>query len=89
MGMAASGGMCLTSINISPGGMNSPFHQRYLMSVLPDAEVIVFGHTHVPVCESRGNQLFFNPGSLSGSQGFEPVYGILEINSVRGGQRQT
>jgi uncharacterized protein len=63
-------------------GYELTFHQRYLMSVLPDAEVIIFGHTHVPVCESRGNQLFFNPGSLSGSQRFEPVYGILEINSV-------
>ena len=64
-------------------GYEFPFHQRYLVRVLPDAEVIVFGHTHMPACEKQGNQLFFNPGSLIGSQGFDPIYGILEINSQK------
>jgi uncharacterized protein len=62
-------------------GYEFSFHQRYLLSALPDAEVIVFGHTHEPVCKRHGNCLFFNPGSLIGSQGYAPIYGILEINS--------
>lgn len=63
-------------------GYRFAFHQRYLMKTLPDAEVIVFGHTHVPELVRHGKHLFFNPGSLTGSQGFDPVYGILEINPV-------
>ena len=64
-------------------GYTFAFHQRYLMKTLPDADVIVFGHTHVPELVRHGSQLFFNPGSLTGSQGFAPVYGVLEINSKR------
>ncbi len=64
-------------------GYTFAFHQRYLMKVLPDADVIVFGHTHVPELVRHGSQLFFNPGSLTGSQGYDPVYGILEINLKR------
>lgn len=62
-------------------GYTFSFHERYLMRVVPGADVIVFGHTHVPECVRHGSQLFFNPGSLTGSQGFDPVYGLLEINS--------
>jgi uncharacterized protein len=73
----------LDKIQYITRGYEFSFHQRYLERVLPDAEVIVFGHTHEPVCEKNGNRLFFNPGSLIGSQGYDPVYGILEINSDR------
>jgi predicted phosphodiesterase len=51
------------------------------MKILPDADVIVFGHTHVPERVRFGKQLFVNPGSLTGSQGYDPVYGVLEINT--------
>lgn len=64
-------------------GYEFSFHRRYLLRALPNAEVIVFGHTHMPACERYENRLFFNPGSLTGSQGFDPVYGILEINSQK------
>ena len=70
----------LDKIHYIGRGYRFAFHQRYLVKKLPDADVIVFGHTHVPELVRYGSQLFFNPGSLTGSQGFAPVYGILEIN---------
>lgn len=43
-------------------------------------DCIVFGHSHIPVCEKRGNILFFNPGSPT-DKIFAPFnsYGILEV----------
>ena len=44
-------------------------------------DVIIFGHSHSPINEKRGNILFFNPGSPTDKM-FAPYnsYGILEIN---------
>lgn len=33
------------------------------LAAFPDADCIVFGHSHVPMCERRGRTLLFNPGS--------------------------
>lgn len=46
-----------------------------------DVEVIVFGHTHVPVCEKLDGVLMFNPGSYSRNrQGPWPrTVGILTV----------
>ena len=43
-------------------------------------DCIVFGHSHIPLCEKRENILFFNPGSPT-DKIFAPFnsYGILEI----------
>jgi len=38
------------------------FEQRAL-AAFPRADVIVFGHTHYPVCKRVGRQLLCNPGS--------------------------
>lgn len=44
------------------------------------AEVVVFGHTHVPLIRYDQGILFFNPGSLyRNSTGEAPSYGWLEI----------
>jgi hypothetical protein len=44
-------------------------------------DVIVFGHAHYAVNETRGGILYFNPGSPS-DKIFAPYnsYGIIEIN---------
>ncbi len=51
-----------------------------------DADVILFGHTHRPVVEWRGERLFLNPGSLfSHRSGDGPSLGILHVDTtVRG-----
>lgn len=56
-------------------------YKQLLLSVAPEADVIVFGHTHMPELMWHNKQLLFNPGSLIGAKGFKPVYGILEILS--------
>lgn len=44
-------------------------------------DVVIFGHSHSPVCEKHGGTLFFNPGSPTDTM-FAPYRscGILEIN---------
>ena len=46
-------------------------------------DLIIFGHSHSPLNEKRGNTLFFNPGSLT-DKIFAPYnsYGIIEINDT-------
>jgi len=48
-----------------------------------DVDLIIFGHSHSPLNEKRGNILFFNPGSLT-DKIFAPYnsYGIIEINDT-------
>lgn len=40
------------------------------------ADIVLFGHTHLPVTEYDNGLYLFNPGSLSGTN---PTYGLLEI----------
>ncbi len=47
----------------------------------PDADVVVFGHSHIPWCE-RGvdGQLLFNPGSPTERRAQpHPTFGVLEL----------
>ena len=39
------------------------------------ADICIFGHTHVAVCEKMGKITLFNPGAVTKS------YGVLEINN--------
>lgn len=46
------------------------------------ANVVCFGHSHLPLCVARGGALFINPGSLVAPRGFpEPTYAVLEAES--------
>ncbi|TDT58738.1 hypothetical protein DFO53_0278 [Enterobacter sp. AG5470] len=48
---------------------------------LEEGDVLVYGHTHIPVAEKRGAIVHFNPGSVSIPKGgFAPSYGMLEEN---------
>jgi putative phosphoesterase len=40
------------------------------------ADIVLFGHTHIPLSEERENVLLFNPGSLNNGS-----YGIIEIKN--------
>ncbi len=44
-----------------------------------DAQIALFGHTHVPLCKEMGGITLFNPGSCGG---YGATYGVIEI---RGG----
>lgn len=40
------------------------------------ADIVLFGHTHIPVAEYEDGLYILNPGSLHGGQG---TYGIIDI----------
>ena len=51
---------------------------------LEAGDVLVYGHTHIPVAEKRDEIVHFNPGSVSIPKGgFAASYGMLEENMLR------
>ena len=50
----------------------------------PDAEIIVFGHTHRPAEERVGRQLILNPGGAGAPRfGLRPSIALLDIDETR------
>ena len=54
---------------VEPHRLEVPLRER-LNSVQPN--VVVFGHTHKPFCETVGGILFLNPGSVTRPRGQHP-----------------
>ena len=51
------------------------------LPALNAGDVLVYGHTHLPIAERRGDIYHFNPGSVSIPKGgFTASYGILDDN---------
>ena len=52
-----------------------------LWNLFPEADCIIYGHTHRARCQRSGSVLFFNPGSFQASSpyGAPGTYGILEF----------
>ena len=50
----------------------------------PDAQIVVFGHSHTPCNEWHDGQLLFNPGSPT-ERRREPMhtFGVIEIDAGR------
>jgi len=51
---------------VNPHRLQAPLLER-LKHVQPD--VVIFGHTHQPFCETLGDILFLNPGSVTQPRG--------------------
>ena len=46
-----------------------------------DADAVLFGHTHSPICQNINNLAVFNPGSISLPRGTDfATYGFIEID---------
>ena len=45
-------------------------------------DVVIFGHSHVPLEVKRGNVLLFNPGSFRGTYSHRGTVGIMEIDEM-------
>ena len=43
------------------------------------ANVVLFGHNHVPLCTYRDGIHLMNPGSLGMPRGNNPSYGVIDI----------
>ncbi|EMW6580713.1 MULTISPECIES: phosphodiesterase [Enterobacter] len=53
------------------------------LPALTAGDVLVYGHTHIPVAEKRGEIYHFNPGSVSIPKGGYPAsYGLLDGNTL-------
>lgn len=54
------------------------------LPALRDGDVLIYGHTHLPVAEKRGSIYHFNPGSVSIPKGgYQASYGMLNDNVMR------
>jgi putative phosphoesterase len=43
-------------------------------------DVVLFGHTHLPVCIHEEGVIFMNPGSMKQARGFKvPTYALLDV----------
>ena len=64
---------------VDPYRLQAPLHER-LKRITPD--VVVFGHTHQPFCETLGGILFPNPGSVTQPRGdYRPSMVHLTIDN--------
>ncbi len=58
----------------------SSLNSLYYRAAEIGADAVLFGHTHIPVVETKDNILIFNPGSLTRPRGNSTYsYGILNI----------
>jgi len=50
-------------------------------AMYPEADCIVFGHSHIPVCHECGGTLMVNPGTFAstGRHGSPGSYGLLQV----------
>lgn len=55
-----------------------------LWDVFPEADCVIYGHTHRAVCHRTAGRLIINPGSFqaTGRYGAPGTYGILEVGDT-------
>lgn len=53
---------------------------RRLSSTFPDADVLVFGHSHKALLETHGGALFVNPGAVCPTKGEIPSVAWLTVS---------
>jgi putative phosphoesterase len=57
-------------------------HPPDLAAAFPDADIVVFGHTHRPLAERIGSALFINPGAAGPARfGLRPSVALLQLNT--------
>jgi len=56
-------------------------HPYNLAPAFPEADIVVFGHTHRPLCERHGRVLCINPGAAGPPRfGLRPSVALLELS---------
>jgi putative phosphoesterase len=63
--------------------LNIERYYKHLIQDFPDADLIIFGHTHYQAAKWVGSQLLFNPGAVypCKQNRFSPQYGIITITA--------
>lgn len=56
--------------------------EERMFNRFPEADCIIYGHTHTPACHTIGTTLILNPGSFlgTGTYGSPGTYGLLVID---------
>lgn len=72
------------SIGISHGAGDRNTIEDRLFSIFPEADCIIYGHTHLPTCHTYGPTLMVNPGSFQPTSRFggPGSYAILSIDGA-------
>jgi len=67
------------SIGIIHGSGSPKGIEDRVLSEFRNVDVIIFGHSHVPLEMKKNDVLLFNPGSYRGSYSYRGTVGIMEI----------
>jgi len=61
--------------------VKNSLYEIIAMANAENADILVYGHTHIPYVNKQGNLHIINPGSLTQPRGEHrhPTYGIIEI----------
>jgi putative phosphoesterase len=74
-------------IGLTHGGGNPSLLEKRIEHLFSDVDIVVYGHSHVPVCHMRSETLFINPGSATGlSRSGSNTIGILELGERISGE---
>ena len=57
------------------------YSREYLLD--SNQDIIISGHTHIPLIEKINNKLFLNPGSISKSRNGENTFMIIDNNLIK------
>lgn len=52
------------------------------LPMLKNGDILLHGHTHIPICEDRSNYTYMNPGSISIPKGQEGASYMLMDNNI-------
>lgn len=71
-------------IALCHGHLAGPDRAGYLLERFPEADAIIFGHTHQPVIQNFGSTLLINPGSFrsTGRYGSPGSYALLTFTET-------
>ena len=71
-------------IGLAHGARMGPDIENSLWNLFPEADCIIYGHTHQAVCRRHGQTLFVNPGNFNTSNpyGAQGTYAILEAGAT-------
>jgi uncharacterized protein len=69
------------TIGLVHGAKLEPDIEDALWHLFPEADCVIFGHTHRPFCRRYGTTLFLNPGSFqsTGRYGAPGTFALLEV----------
>ena len=71
------------TIGLTHGAQLGPDIETALWKLFPEADCMIYGHTHRPTCHHYGKTLFLNPGSFQATSryGAPGTYAILEADN--------